>query len=166
MNDSDRKAALIAVLRAGGAEAVATFRALPEGHFATGRYENGWAARDILAHLAAIEWTYARLLDLPSRDADADAGGRVERNVAPEVGSRMDDYNRKQVERRASKNIAELVAEFETNRAATIAAVEAAEPAALARQVESFGGMRGTLADVIEAVVVQHVGGHVRDIAG
>ena len=164
MNDSDRKAALIAVLRAGGAEAVATFRALPEGHFATGRYENGWDARDILAHLAAIEWTYARLLDLPSRDADA--GGRVERNVAPEVGSRMDDYNRKQVERRASKTIAELVAEFETNRAATIAAVEAAEPAALARQVESFGGMRGTLADVIEAVVVQHVGGHVRDIAG
>ena len=37
-----------------------------------GRYEDGWNVREILAHIAAIEWTYPRLLQLASQRALVD----------------------------------------------------------------------------------------------
>ncbi len=76
----------------------------------------------------------------------------------------MDDYNARQVEKRSTATVAELVDEFARNRAATIDAIASADPAVLARTVESFGGMQGPLADVIEAVVLGHVQDHIRDI--
>jgi hypothetical protein len=56
--------------------------------------------------------------------------------------------------------------EFERNRAATIAAVEAADEALFARQIRSAGGIVGPLAEVFHQVAVLHVLGHARDIAG
>ena len=63
------KAELIEALRAGGQEAVERLSALPEEKFGEGRYENGWNGRQILAHVASIEWTYPRLLDLARQAA-------------------------------------------------------------------------------------------------
>ena len=62
--------------------------------------------------------------------------------------------------------MADLLAEFEKNRAATIRAVEAADEALFARRIRSAGGIVGPLATVFLQVAVLHVLGHARDIAG
>ena len=76
-----------------------------------------------------------------------------------------DAYNERQVAKRAGVPPAELLAEFERNRAATLAAVEAADEALFAREIRSAGGVVGPLALVFHRVAVEHVLGHARDIA-
>jgi hypothetical protein len=77
-----------------------------------------------------------------------------------------DAYNDRQVAKRAHLSAAELLAEFERNRAATILAVEAADEQLFARRIRSAGGVTGPLAAVFHQVAVVHVLGHGRDIAG
>jgi hypothetical protein len=77
-----------------------------------------------------------------------------------------DAYNERQVAKRAHLSPADLLAEFEQNRAATIAAVEAADEALFARPIRSAGGVVGPLGVVFQAVAVLHVLGHAHDIAG
>jgi len=77
-----------------------------------------------------------------------------------------DAYNERQVAKRAHLSVAELLEEFERNRAATIRAVEAADDALFARTIRSAGGVTGPLALVFLRVAVEHVLGHARDIAG
>lgn len=60
-NDTITKDELLDALRVSAADALVTLRGLAPAAFSEGRYENGWDARQILAHLAAIEWTYPRL---------------------------------------------------------------------------------------------------------
>jgi hypothetical protein len=75
-----------------------------------------------------------------------------------------DAYNERQVARRAHLRAAELLAEFEENRAATIRAVEAADEDLFSRPIRSAGGITGPLGQVFYQVAVQHVLGHARDI--
>jgi hypothetical protein len=77
-----------------------------------------------------------------------------------------DSYNDRQVAKREHMTVAELLAEFEKNRAATIAAVEAAEEPLFARRIRSAGGVVGPLALVFHQIAVAHVLAHARDIAG
>jgi hypothetical protein len=70
------------------------------------------------------------------------------------------------VAKREHLTVAELLAEFEKNRAATIQAVEAADEALFARRIRSAGGVVGPLAVVFHQIAVAHVLGHTRDIAG
>jgi hypothetical protein len=77
-----------------------------------------------------------------------------------------DAYNDRQVARRAHMSVADLLTEFETNRAATIRAVEAADEALFERPIRSAGGVTGSLATVFYQVAVAHVLGHARDLAG
>src|SRR3972149_2398881 len=58
------KADLLEALRSTGREVLARVHSMPKGELEQGRYENGWTARQILAHVASIEWTYPRLLEL------------------------------------------------------------------------------------------------------
>ena len=78
----------------------------------------------------------------------------------------VDDYNQRQVERRAQASVAELLAEFKKNRTATIAAVEQLDEALLATPIRSAGGITGTLGSVIQMLAVTHVLGHVNDLVG
>jgi hypothetical protein len=153
---------LVADLRRQGEEVAAAFRAVAPEKWDEGRYEGGWNARQILAHVAAIEWTYARLVDLAKTLAAADSSGP---RSAPPTGG-MDGYNARQVEKRAEASVEELIAEFERNRAATIATVEAADDALFEVEVRSAGGRVGTLAQVFREVAIGHVGEHARDVAG
>ena len=43
---------------------VALVSSLPPARLEEGRYENGWNGRQILAHIASIEWSYPRLIDI------------------------------------------------------------------------------------------------------
>jgi len=161
------KQELLDALRASRDEVLATVRALPAARLEEGRYENGWNGRQILAHVASIEWSYPRLIDI-ARSAASDQPASQTTGDPPTRAMRggNDAYNDRQVAKRAHLSPADLLAEFETNRAATIAAVEAADEPLFARTIRSAGGIVGPLAMVFHQVAVQHVLGHVRDIAG
>ena len=125
----------------------------------TGVYEGGWNGRQLLAHLASMEWTYPRLLELPAA-TDEEAARPRDTSVT------VDDYNRRQVERRHEMSVADLVDEFVRNRARTIAAVESYPEEDFTRRVRSAGGTVGPLADVMWFVAVEHVRDHLRDLRG
>jgi hypothetical protein len=155
---------LLENMRRGGSEFVAAARAVPEQHWAEGRYEDGWTARDILAHVASIEWTYPKLF-LLAEQAAADPAPEAldaERSFRGGVG----DYNQRQVAKRADATVGELIEEFERNRATTIAAVEEADADLFAVRIRSAGGVEGTAAEVLNYVAVIHVEGHLRDLKG
>jgi mycothiol maleylpyruvate isomerase-like protein len=156
------KAELLEALRASRDEVVNVVRALPPARFEEGRYENGWNGRQILAHIASIEWTYPRLIDI----ARAPAPAADEAPPTRTMQGGNDAYNERQVSRRAHLSVADLLGEFEKNRATTIQAVEAAEEPVFSRRIRSAGGVVGPLAAVFYQVAVRHVLGHARDIAG
>ncbi len=60
------KGELLAALRASRDEVLAIVRALPPERLEEGRYEAGWNGRQILAHVASIEWTYPKLIEIAS----------------------------------------------------------------------------------------------------
>lgn len=156
---------LLEALRASRDEVLQIVRGTPAERLEEGRYESGWNGRQILAHVASIEWTYPRLLDIAREAVDTSpasvAGGEPTR--AMRGGN--DAYNERQVAKRAHLSPAELLAEFEQNRAATIRAVEAADETLFTRRIRSAGGVVGPLAAVFYQVAVAHVLGHARDIA-
>lgn len=156
---------LLEALRASRDFVVATVRGMTPAQLEEGRYENGWNARQILAHLASIEWTYPRLLDI-ARATEAAAGAAADEPPSRAMRGGNDAYNERQVSKRAGVPAAELLAEFERNRAATIDAVAAADEVLLVRPIRSAGGVTGPLALVLRRVAVDHVLGHARDIAG
>lgn len=157
------KSELLEALRASRDEVLQIVRAIPPERLDEGRYENGWNGRQILAHVASIEWTYPRLLDI-ARDAAGVPPAAAEPPTRTMRGGN-DAYNERQVAKRAHRSPAELLTEFEQNRAATIRAVEAADEALFARHIRSAGGVVGPLATVFYQVAVAHVLGHARDIA-
>jgi hypothetical protein len=173
--DVPTKQQLIDMLRSTGQDAAKSLRAVPAASYETGRYENGWNARQILAHIAAIEWTYARLIDLAVAaanpapappDAQPAASESKPAGESRPMRGGVDDYNARQVEKRADASVADLIAELEKNRAQTIAAVERADEALLQTPIRSAGGISGPLAAVVRAVAIEHVMGHVADITG
>jgi uncharacterized damage-inducible protein DinB len=152
------KQQLLENMRATGREFAQAARDLPADRWGEGRYEEGWTAKDILAHVASIEWTYPKLLDvasgaipLPNKDASKGLPG---------------DYNQRHVEKRRDNSIEELLEEFERNREATIAAVAEADDDLLRMHVRSAGGVEGAAVEVFNYLTVVHVGDHLRDIKG
>jgi uncharacterized damage-inducible protein DinB len=156
------KVELLEALRSSRNEIVTLVRSLPPERLEDGRYENGWTGRQILAHIASIEWTYPRLIDI-ARTPPAPV---EETPPTRTMKGGNDAYNERQVAKRAHLTVDELLDEFEKNRATTIAAVEAADEALFARRIRSAGGVVGPLATVFYLVAVVHALGHARDIAG
>lgn len=150
------KTELLAALEATRDEFVA---GLEDVDLSTGVYEGGWNGRQLLAHVASMEWTYPRLLELPPASDEDAARPR-------DTSETVDDYNRAQVEHRGTASKEELVDEFLRNRERTIAAVAAHPENGFERRVRSAGGTVGTLADVVWFVAVEHVRGHLDDLRG
>ena len=156
------KRELLAALATSRDEVVALVRSMEPARLEEGRYENGWNGRQILAHIASIEWSYPRLIDI-ARTPPAPV------EQAPPTRTMKggnDAYNDRQVAKRTRVSPADLLAEFEQNRAATIRAVEAADATLFARHIRSAGGVTGPLATVFHQIAVAHVLGHTRDLAG
>src|SRR5437667_8662756 len=149
------KAKLLERLTASRDHVLATVRALPAESLDEGRYENGWNGRQILAHVASIEWTYPRLFDL-ARIGGSEAEAAVD---AFDVHA----YNQRQVDKREDKSIPDLIGEFERNRDATIATLESSDEELLSTHVKSAAGVAGPLGDVLRYVAVKHVKDHVAD---
>jgi uncharacterized damage-inducible protein DinB len=163
--DFPTKPELLAALRASRDEVLAIVHVQPPEALERGRYEGGWNGRQILAHIASIEWTYPRLLDV-AREAGAPAAAAESGAPTRSMRGGNDAYNECQIAKRAHLSVAELLEEFERNRAATIRAVEAADDALFAREIRSAGGVTGPLGLVFQLVAVEHTLGHARDLRG
>jgi hypothetical protein len=157
-SDLITKEQLLDGMRTTAREFVEAARSVPADQWSEGRYEEGWSAKDILAHVASIEWTYPKLLDvasgaipLPKKDASKGIPG---------------DYNQRHVEKRRDTSIEELIGEFERNREATIRAVQGADDELLATHVRSAGGIEGRAVEVFNYLTVTHTRDHLRDIKG
>jgi hypothetical protein len=166
------KSQIIDELRASGERIEKALLAADAADLERGRYESGWNGRQIIAHMASIEWTYPRLIDL-ARQASGQAPAApspartAPRQTDPQSGSpQILDYNERQVAKRAEASVSELIDEFRKNRAAFIAAAESADEGLFSVQIRSAGGAQGSLADVIRFVALQHVEGHLNDITG
>ena len=167
---SASKQDLLDKLRTSGDRIVSKLRALPPDSFEQGRYESGWNGRQILAHIASIEWSYPRLVDV-AREAQSPKPAETPKETSAEPATRparggIDDYNARQVERRADMSVSDLIDEFAKNRATTIAAFEQADESLLSQPIRSAGGISGPLADVVSMIAIAHVDQHARDIAG
>ncbi len=156
------KTELLGALRSSGDEVLRIVRDVPPERLDEGRYENGWNGRQILAHIASIEWTYPRLIDI----ARAPAPAAPDELPTRAMRGGNDAYNERQVTKRAHLSAAELLEEFDRNRAATIRAVEAVSEDLLTRRIRSAGGVVGPLALVFYQTAVLHALGHARDVAG
>ena len=162
--DTITREELIANMRRTGDEFVQTVRTLTPEQWTDGRYEEGWTARDILAHVASIEWTYPKILLL------AEQAGREPEQKPPDAEKKfrggVGDYNQRQVAKRAEATVEELIEEFERNRAVTIAAVEEADEDLLRVRVRSAGGIEGTTAEVLNYLTMIHLDQHLSDLKG
>lgn len=156
------KRELLAALASSRDQVVGLVRSIDPLRLEEGRYENGWNGRQILAHIASIEWSYPRLIDI-ARTPPAPVE-QAPPTRAMKGGN--DAYNDRQVAKREGMTVGELLAEFETNRAATIRAVEAADEELFTRRIRSAGGVVGPLATVFHQIAVAHVLGHARDLTG
>jgi hypothetical protein len=162
---------LIEALKSSEQDLLDRLRALLPGEFEKGAYESGWNRRQVLAHIASIEWTYPRLIamargDLPLPEPTGTDPRSTEEPYRPSTGGGIGDYNQRQVDKLAEASTADLLKLFQRNRAATIAAVQKVDDAVLAQEVRTAGGLQGSLGQVLEMVAVEHVRGHVDDIMG
>ncbi|MEO8457153.1 MAG: maleylpyruvate isomerase N-terminal domain-containing protein [Chloroflexota bacterium] len=167
MADAITKAELLDKLREGEKSLVDQLSKLPATAFDGGVYENGWNGRQILAHIAAIEWTYPKLIDVAkSPPAPKPAATEKPKTDLPTraAGGGIDSYNDRSISRYADKSAQELLEIFRENRKTTIATIEAEDDAVFAMPVKSAGGITGPLANVINMVAIMHVSGHVNDI--
>jgi hypothetical protein len=160
------KEQLLTNLRNSGSEFVEKLRPLDAAKFEEGRYENGWNARQILAHVAAIEWSYPKLIDLARDTQSAPPPRPSEAPPQRTAQGGINSYNDRMVERYADASVAELLDVFERNRAATIEAVEAADDDLFHVKIKSAGGIPGPLGTVMNYVAVLHVRTHLNDILG
>ena len=159
---ADAKSKLLESLRSSGKELLAKLEGLPAEALDAGCYENGWNGRQVLAHIAAIEWTYPRLIDIarngpPEKKPDAPTTSKP-------VKGGINSYNDRQIERYADATVAELLEIFRKNRETTISTIEATEDELFAVEIKSAGGIKGPLATVLNMVAVMHVGVHVNDV--
>ena len=166
MPDPVTKSDLLQALRKGEKDALDKLSALPADAFDKGCYENGWNARQILAHITAIEWTYPKLIDVaknPPAPKTDDAPKEAKPAHKPASGG-INSYNDRSIARYDGVSAADLLEEFKKNRATTIATIEAEDSETFLLPVKSAGGITGPLGNVMNMVAVMHVAGHVHDI--
>ena len=58
------KEQLIEGLHTSEQQLIETLAGVDAADLETGCYENGWNAREVLAHVASMEWTYSKILNL------------------------------------------------------------------------------------------------------
>ena len=165
------KQRLIEALESSERDLLDRLGAQPTAEFDKGAYESGWNGRQILAHIASIEWAYPMLIamargDLPQPELAGTDPRSTEEPYRPSKGARINEANQRQVDKLAEASVTELLELFQRNRAATIAAVRAADDALFEKEVRTTGGLQGPLARVLELVAVAHVCGHINDMVG
>lgn len=146
---------LIRKLREEGDAIRARLAALPLEAWERPVYGEGqaWMVRDVLAHLVSAERGHQRLI------ADVAAGGS---GSPPDFS--VDEYNRRHVAALAGRSPADLLADFHSVRAETVALVSGLSDEDLARRGNHPAlGPNTVLADFIR-IVFMHGKMHLRDL--
>ena len=164
MADGVTKDALLEGLNSGRDKLLGSLKQIPPENFERGAYENGWNGRQVLAHIAGIEWTYPKLIGIARETASGEQPEKPPEKPNKGAQGGIGSYNDRTVERYADSTVAELISTFEENRARTITAVEEADADLFQVQVRSAGGIPGPLGTVLNFVAVMHVDSHVNDI--
>lgn len=149
------KAELLEKLRASDEEAVSRIRATPPERFGEIVTSEGWTGQQALASIAGVERGPARLIDI-ERDRQAGAPER------PRPRGTAHEYMKRQLHIRQGAPVDALLEEFQTNRAATIAAVEGADEALLGATIEI--PITAPLGAVIYSLSIEQMLGYVGEI--
>ena len=129
---------------------------MPEQACATGVYEDGWNARQILAHMASMSGVTSFVLNLAS--APAGAGGGIGPNF------NVDDFNRLQIAAREGKTPADLVGEIRASFEKDISTVHAAPDELIRKHYRTPWDVEGEVGDIIVGSLNDHMGMHLADL--
>lgn len=130
---------------------------LSEAQWSRPAYEQGWNARQILAHIAAMGSVSPVFVSWAKNPPPASSGGS---GGAPDP----DAWNAQQVSARDGKSVAELLAEIRAGHQAGIQALESVTDEQLQATVTLLGHTEsaGTLLHVF---LVDHSLGHLEDLS-
>lgn len=120
--------------------------------------EGGFTRRQILAHVASNDQRQMTRV----RVGSGIGGPADEADLAAQAD--LDVWNREQVEARAGRMPAELIAEMHARRREFLALLESLSPEQRSRPIP-FRGRTGPLTE-LAALIVEHGAGHAREIAG
>lgn len=128
----------------------------PEVAWTKGVYENGWYAKQVLGHLAAMSGVANFVMMM----AQAPAGG------AGGAGAfDIDQFNAQQTAMRESKTPADLLDEIRSNLTRDVGAAEKASDDLLFKHYKAPWAVEGTVADVIVGSLNGHYRGHLNELA-
>jgi hypothetical protein len=131
-----------------------TVAAMPEAAWSKGVYEDGWNARELLAHMASTSGTAGFIL------------GMARMPSAPSLGAGYDEnaFNAQQVAAREGKSISDTVAEIEGDFQRGIDAVRDAPDDLLTKHFRAPWDVEGEVGDVIVMSLEGHLGMHLADL--
>lgn len=130
---------------------------IPDAKWETGVYENGWNARQLLAHIASTAGIAGFVLTLARAPVAAGSMGDGE-------GFDNDAFNAQQVQARQNKPLSALFNEIRETMDRDRRVVSAAPDQLLASMYRAPWGTEGTVAGIIADSIEEHLGEHVRDL--
>lgn len=130
---------------------------LPKSEWEKGVYENGWNAKQTLAHMASTAGVAGFILTL------ARTGPVVSRREG-DSDFDNDAFNSQQVVAREKKTVEALLTEITDTLHRDKQVLKAAPEQILAAPFQAPWGEKGTVADIIAGSFTEHLGGHVNDL--
>ncbi len=120
-------------------------------------YEDGWTAKDILAHIASTCGPASFLLAIAQVPGGGGTGGGSFDGEA---------FNRQQTQMRAAHSPQQILDEIRSTTQRDIQAVEAAPDELLQKHFVAPWGSEGSVAELIILAAEGHLGGHIADLRG
>src|SRR3990172_4876480 len=133
----------------------------PESAWTKGIYENGWNAKQVLGHLAAMSGVANFVMMMANAPGGGMSGGGA---------FDVDQFNAQQTAMRESKTPADLLDEIRGNFTRDAGAVEKAPDDLLFKHYKApwdveGAAVEGTVADVIGGSLRRHYRGHLAELA-
>jgi uncharacterized damage-inducible protein DinB len=129
---------------------------LPTADWQKTVYEGGWNVKQVFCHLAAMGATTPFLINMAASPAPPPGGGQG--------GFDVDAWNAREVGARQAKPIEEILAELKSGYARSIDAINGTSDELLAKEMTTFWGESGTLAELIMTSVIDHNRQHLDDV--
>jgi uncharacterized protein (TIGR03083 family) len=144
---------VIACLKNIRAEIDAVTDGVTDEAWTTPTYEEGWNARQLLAHIASTSGTAGFVL-MMAKTGGAGMPGDFDN----------DAFNRDQVAMRADKSVEDILNEVRSNIQRDVQQIEAAPVDLLGQHYAAPWGIEGEVAQVIIDSANGHLGGHIADL--
>jgi hypothetical protein len=132
---------------------------LSEEDWQRGVHEAGWNVRQAYCHLASVSGGAGFVLQmLQNQDQGGGDGGGG--------GFDINEFNRHQVGQRASHDTQQILEEMRTGVANSVAAIEAADDSALAKEASNpFGRPEKQIGELLNAIMGNHWREHLDEVS-